>query len=116
MRQKPPKQPIEPGSQGPDHGSFRPDGSWNPNSDRSDTYFFVLRLCRATAAGAPPSAIAREVANSHYPNILGDSNFASCPDDLWWQAWPHTSAAATIRRYVPRETSRPVQPNFLGNS
>ena len=92
-------------AQGPDPGSFRPNGSFDPLSpQRSPAYDLVQKLIDARQLGATPCEIALMVKNSRFPDILGSSliPWTNLPSpDLWPLAIQQsaTSAASTISRF-----------------
>jgi hypothetical protein len=90
---------------GPDQGSFRPNGSWDPHSPhRTPAYQLVQDLIHARQLGASPKDICTMVLASRFPSILGSSL------DIWSRLdstdhWPlaiqqsATSAAITVARF-----------------
>jgi hypothetical protein len=89
---------------GPEAGTFRLDGSWDPNAtERSSCYRYVQDLIDHRRNGASPADIALIVEHGPFPIILGSSREV-------WRKLPHgacwplaleqaaTSAAATVGR------------------
>lgn len=85
-------------------GTFSSRGAWIPDRERTEAYAFVRYLIVEREGGASPQTIARLVAHSKFPALLGFSG-------AFWERLPHgrcwplaiahsaTSAAATVARF-----------------
>lgn len=87
----------------PDPGTFRPDGSWNPDAtSRTEVYYLVKDLCerRRRGLGLSPADFQELVRLSPFPDILGacGASWSEIRDvTKWREAWVSTSAASAIK-------------------
>ena len=90
---------------GPDPGSFRPNGSWDPKApSRTPAYQLVQDLIHARQLGASPAEICNMVHASKFPDILGSSFrfWSKLHDHVDWPLaiqQSATSAAVTVARF-----------------